>query len=116
MTEDDRRLVLVRELLEFSKPVDEVARNLAQFSWDFEATGVVLTRKHIANVLRRFLNRELTSDQVVDWANAVEGRDDVEYSADQDQILSQSVFELANPLLTERLSDERAIELLNILE
>ena len=104
------RAELVAALVSFSRPIEQIARELQQFPWDSEADLAGLSRQHLASVLRRFVSGELTAKAVENWANAVECRDDI--AVDGDQIIRELLLELANPLLTHPLTIDRAKELL----
>ena len=117
MIEDDaRRLSMVRELLEFKKPLVDILKALSQFPWDYDRVGVEISRNHLANVLTLYLRDQLSAEQVEDWANSIEGRDDVDFGNDPESIKKDILYELANPLLTQQLDHDRAIQLLGILE
>jgi len=64
------------------------------FPWDSERELVTLQLAHIMAVLRRFVDGGLSAAQVVAWAGALEGRDDVEFAND---IVLDLVFRLSTP-------------------
>lgn len=107
------RIELVVALVEFSRRIELIAAELQRFPWDSETELVSLTRQHIQSVLTRYLAGQLTAKAVEDWANAIEGRDDISISADS--TLRRSIFELANPSLSHPLNRDRAQQLLNAL-
>jgi len=47
------------------------------------------------------------------WANAIEGRDDIEFNPDT--TAGRLLHELANPVFTEPLTPARAAELLELI-
>lgn len=106
------RSVVIENLLNFSRPLDELQRQLSGFDWDFEGVPVVLHRDHIVRVLRRYLNAELTASMVEQWANLLEGREDLCFDGKHEKWITETVHELANPLLTARLEAARARELI----
>jgi hypothetical protein len=65
----------------------------------------------IEKVLKLFCEEQATADDVEEWANAIEGRDDL---AMPDHV-ADIIFELANPLLTEPLTKARALALVAAL-
>ena len=109
------RLALVRELLEFSRPLEEVMARLAMLDWDFEGRGVELTKKHLSTALQRYIQNELTEFEIELWANQIEGREDIEFEADSVKEIDDVLHELANPALTQRLDYARARILLDRL-
>jgi hypothetical protein len=104
----DTRKQLVAELLKGERPPSEILPALSRFGWDSERPLVTLTSTHVAEVLRRYLQGTLTASQVEEWANAVEGREDVDYIGEEGDVLREAVHELANPLLTRELSPATA--------
>jgi hypothetical protein len=48
----------------------------------------------------------ISAADVEDWANAVEGREDVGREAGYESLLNDAIFELANPMLHEPLTRE----------
>jgi hypothetical protein len=59
----------------------------------------------------RYLSGSIDGSDVEQWAEAIEGRDDVGYETTVADWLRQVVFELANPKLTAPLEPSRAAEL-----
>jgi hypothetical protein len=67
-------------------------------------------------VLRRFLAGELGAAECAGRADASEGRDDLGYQEDAENVLADFLFELATPVLTQPLSAERARWWIALLE
>jgi hypothetical protein len=105
----------VRSLLDFEEPVRRTLARLHPFGWDSDAALVDMERRHVRSVLERYLAGVLTSDDVEEWANAVEMRDDVGHEAAARPLLKEAVDELANPTLNRRLSPTTAQEWLRRL-
>jgi len=114
MIDEVHRVALIEELLQMARPISEVARALSNLEWDYEGEGVTLAKHHLTSVLERFLLGELDASEVERWANLVEGRDDVDISTAGRHALD-ALHELANPLLTQALSVERARTLVSLL-
>jgi len=70
----------------------------------------MLERRHIAAALRRYADGQLTGAAIENWANAIEGRDDIGY--EPRSTVGRLLHELANPVLTKPLSPSRATDLL----
>ena len=98
------------DLVELARPLDEISINLRRFPFDCDFPLVILERRHIAAVLRRFVDGQLTGLDIEKWANAIEGRDDIGY--DPRSIVGMVLHELANLVLAEPMSSGRAAELL----
>ncbi len=114
-SEEKLRLALVDSLLSMSMPLTEVTRQLATMNWDYDGVGVTLTKKHLSNVLGRYLRAEVSEADIEMWANQVEGRDDVQIDPSSAQEIEDVLYELANPVLTQTLDLARAVQLVDTL-
>lgn len=106
------RSVVIENLLNLSSPLDDLRQQLSSFDWDFEGVAVVLNRHHVMDVLSRYLSGELTAAIVEQWANLLEGREDISFDRMHEKWIADTIFELANPVLTARLDMTRARELI----
>lgn len=106
------RIAIIGELLNLSRPVDELQRAVGDLDWDYEGAPVVLNREHILHALRRHLRGEIEAPEIERWANLMEGRDDIIFESGHEKWIADSVFELANPILTNPLTLSRADELI----
>ena len=111
---NDRR-TLLRLLIQFGGPLPKIKEQLALFEWDSEEL-VVLKRSDIVGLLQKFLAGNLTAVEVEEWANLIEGRDDIGFEAVSGIGIWDIIYELANPTLRGELNHERAREILRRLE
>lgn len=109
------RYVVLQALVSFARSISELRGLLGSIEWDFDGCPLVMNRGHFRKVLERYLNGDLSSQDVEDWANLVEGREDIAFEAGDAQLLHEIVYELANPELTEHLSNQRAREVVSLL-
>lgn len=109
------RITMVRALLEFSMPLEEIIAQLAVMGWDYDGNGVELTRKHLTVILQRYLDGKLSSSDIEAWANCIEGREDIRFEIGLEQKIEDILYELANPLLTQPLDETRAEAILKKL-
>jgi hypothetical protein len=96
-------------VLEHSELVTRLVRNgplppadlkrLRGFGWDSNETLIVLTTTDARAILHRHLNGDLSLDDLVEWANQVEARDDIGFEKGHEEALGTLIFELANPTL-----------------
>ena len=112
----EERKELLERLLKFEKPIEPTKAALAKFPWDSDIELVFLSASHFLNLFKRYLNGNVTADEVENWANAIEGRDDVGFVAGNKKVLREIIHELANPLLTQPLTKKRVEEFQNQLE
>ena len=91
------RTEALRALVDYRLPIEPVLGELRAFGWDSAQDLAVLEGEDILKLLRRYLDGELTAEQVVDWADLVECREDIGYPEGQQDVLSHAIFQLANP-------------------
>jgi hypothetical protein len=65
---------------------------------------VTLTCGHIDSILDRYLRGTLRANDVQRWADAVEGRDDIQYCEAQESEIAEVLFRLSSPEITGALS------------
>ncbi len=102
------RMSTIKDLVSFATPLSELRSKLSKLSWDYEGEQVILGASHIVNVLQKYLNNDLCATEVEDWANAIEGREDIEFDSRNHAMIEDIVHELANPVLTQPLTPIRA--------
>jgi hypothetical protein len=102
----------LRDLVHLAVPLEQSRTELKQYPWDSQQTLVILSAGHVRDILERYLKGELTDEEVEEWANMLEMREDVEV---QSELLKEVVFELANPGITQSLTQTRAGELVDVL-
>lgn len=96
----------ITSLVEFTIPLDELRRALAELAWDWDGPPVaILKPAHIAAVLKRYKRGELTARDVEDWANLVECREDIDFDASRAGDIADAIFDIANPEMQGRLND-----------
>jgi hypothetical protein len=110
------RVQLLNSLLNFDRSLSEILPSLNSFGWDSEHDLITLQKQHIDKILKRYLNGKLSASDVENWANAIEGREDIEKESNFEEMLDEVIFDLANPLLSRPLSPDSAQEYLARLE
>jgi hypothetical protein len=103
-------------LVSGSRPVADLSRELATYGWDSEEELVTVAPADVIRVLEEYTaGRRLASD-VRAWAEAIEGRDDIGLAAADEEVLRDTIFELANPELGHALTPLLAQQLLRKLQ
>ncbi|MFN4312809.1 MAG: hypothetical protein ACK4E0_00855 [Chitinophagaceae bacterium] len=108
----EERTKALWDLLSYSVSNEEIKTRLSKFCWDIEEPLVILTRNNLIDVLLRLQQKQLTDSEVEEWANIIESREDIRF---EESVTKQFVFELANPVLYGRISDEKISEMLSAL-
>lgn len=91
----DRRACL-EDLIHGVLPIGTTAAAVRRLPWDSEEELVVVTRGHCIAVLDRFLAGQLSADQIEEWADTLEIREDVGHEV---EIVGEVILTLANPVL-----------------
>ncbi len=83
---------------------------LNSLPWDWEGAPLAkLTPDHIIGQLNNFMTGSISATHVEDWANAIEGREDIEY--DPDTEIGHVLHVLANPEINDSLTHQVAVQL-----
>ena len=106
------RLAIVNDLIELTKPLDEIKTKLAEMGWDYDGAGVELKRRHLTAALQRFLQNSLSAKEIEFWANLIENREDVRPESHHEAQVEEVLHQLANPSLTQPLDRESALALI----
>jgi hypothetical protein len=109
MTTDDR-ITALKDLVLMRIPPAEAQQHLRRFGWDSEPL-VTLTRADLERVLDEYLKGRIGAEVVEVWAEALDGRDDVDFEKGLEGVIKDVVFELANPEITARLTASVAQDL-----
>ena len=102
------RKVLLERLLAYELPIEPVLEGLSYFAFDAEEVLLCIQRAHVVQILDRFDAGRLTADQVTDWADQIEVRDDLGFEEGHHELLRDAIFRLANPNLSEAVTLEVA--------
>lgn len=107
------RVEALKALVEAELPIAQAIARMSQFAWDSEEYLAVLTPENLERVLNLLTEGTLTASDVEAWANAIECRDDLALS---EPVVSEVLYELANPVLTHALSAERVYHWLSVVK
>ena len=106
---------VIQSVLAFDRSLDELKAELRQFPWDCDEPLVVLTAEMMTSVLDRFLTAELNAQQLHEWADLIEVREDFDYDPDRKEALIGIVFSLANPILYGPVTEQSVRDFLILL-
>jgi hypothetical protein len=86
----------LKSLIRLDRPLEAIAAALHQWGWDWDGPPLAsLTDEAVRAVLRRWADSQITADDVEEWANLLEGREDVAFGANA----AAAIYNLANPNL-----------------
>ncbi|MDB9418146.1 hypothetical protein PN487_16430 [Microcystis aeruginosa CS-556/03] len=77
---------------------------LKTFPWDSSEAIITLKKEHLIDILDRYLNNALSATDLENWADAIECREDIAYETDEENLINDIIFDLANPTLNDPLS------------
>jgi len=106
---------LLVSLVEASGDVGATVSALSALPWDSHVALATLTRPDVLRLLTQYFEGKLAAEVVENWANAIEGREDIKYETGYEDVLSEVIHQLANPLLTVPLSLSSAQEIIEVL-
>jgi hypothetical protein len=101
----------LQDLVEFRVMPEKSKSDLVEFTWDSEEELVELKRQHIVAVLQQFITGEVSGGEVEEWANLIECREDIRYDE-----VADVIHTLANPAITQELTQAIAEKIINDLE
>ena len=106
------RFEVLKSLVEFSCPLETINTAILEFEWDYEGEPIELRREHLINVIDRYTRGDLSASEVEQWANLLEGREDISFEKNSEEWISKLIYELANPSITVPLNKDHARTLL----
>ncbi|MHC1550352.1 hypothetical protein [Phyllobacterium sp. K27] len=109
---NEMRLAIVERLIRFSQPIATSLEHLSRFDWDYNGEPYVIFEDHVISVLRRFLNDELNAQDVANWADALEVREDVVFD-ETTEWTQETIHLLSNPMINGEITKPLVIELIN---
>jgi len=95
--DSEKREELIRKIIDFEDDINQHITEVSTFGWDSDRELVILTKADIENVLRKFNAEEISKQQLDEWANFIESREDIGYETFQRDILVEIIHWLANP-------------------
>ena len=102
---------LLEKLLNLHGNVTFFAQELQEYPWDIAQPLAMLTRGMVVQVLERFVRDEFDANTLEEWANLIEGREDIAFERVHKDAISEAIFQLANPLLTVELTKQSVSDL-----
>ena len=91
-------------LVNFDQPLSTILPILKTFPWDSSEAIITLKKEHLIDILDRYLHNALSATDLENWADAIECREDIAYKTDEEDIINDIIFDLANPTLNDSLS------------
>lgn len=107
------RTEILKDLILLQGNIESLENELSKFSWDSDLPLYTIGNEEFIFVLKRSINDEIGFDTLINWANALECRDDLEFN---NEAIQELIFELANPEINGDITKERLREIVNELQ
>ncbi|WP_158865439.1 hypothetical protein [Leifsonia sp. AG29] len=88
---------LLREMIALGPDFDEAATASRELGWNGRFDVERLTADDVRRVLQRYLAGEFGLARLSSWADALEGREDLQLDGDAPDDLAELLFELSTP-------------------
>ncbi|MGI8310447.1 hypothetical protein [Saccharopolyspora sp. ASAGF58] len=99
----ETRRQAVSDLVLLRKTVPDAITEMRKYPWDCDEELITLGPTELRTAIEKFLAGALSAQELEDWANAVEGRDDIDFAPEK---MTDLVAEIANPMLFEPITPE----------
>jgi hypothetical protein len=95
------RLILLKKLLNCEKPLSKIQKELSIFPWDSEPL-IILKKDMLNYVISKYKNNIISEEELVEWANLIECRDDIVFEKEYEKQIKKTIFSIANPDLVDK--------------
>jgi hypothetical protein len=93
------RLQALNEIINFGPEIELAKIRIQDFPFDTDEELIVINRHHVEKVLNMYIDGKISDETVEEWANFIEGREDLNCD-----VFGNLIFILANPILEGRIS------------
>ena len=107
------RKLILQDILNFEGDIRDLKKELDKYPFDSKYPLIIINSKTVCAILKKTISGIISFDDLEEWANIVECRDDVDF---ENENIQEIIFELANPELNEQLSLELLIGYLKSLK
>jgi hypothetical protein len=93
-----KRKEILEKLIRFKHPrdIESFYQEIKKYPWDIDEPLVQLKVDDILRVIDRAFVGELKLNDIFDWADALEVREDVQFEKNQEREIKLCLFKLAN--------------------
>jgi len=106
------RTDILKDLVSFSGDLSALKSELSQYSWDTEEPCLIITKSQFSKVLTKCIDQIITFQDLEDWANAIECRDDLDF---EDEEMQEIIFEFSSPEINGEITKDRLQVIVNDL-
>jgi thioester reductase-like protein len=106
------RTEILKDLILLQADINDLEKELSQYPWDAEEPLLKVSKVDFIFVFQKCIDNEISFDELLNWANAIECRDDLDFANEE---MQEIVFELASPEINREITNERLKEIINEL-
>ena len=103
---------ILKDLVSFRADLLILKKELSLHSCDVKEPYLVISKSQFSKVLMKCINQIITFQDLEDWANSIECRDDLDF---ENKEMQEIVFELSSPEINGEITKERLQEIINEL-
>ena len=107
----DRKQLLL-DLIFLRGKTQDIKKELSKYSWDSVSPILKIDTQSMIFVLTKYIKGDMSTDELEEWANLVECRDDIEIPS----VIQEFIFELANPEINGDITKKKVNDFIDILE
>lgn len=107
------RMEILNSLILLQGDIKVLKKELSQYPWDIDKPLLMINVYDLSKVLKRVINNEIDFETLINWANEIECREDLEFA---NETIQEIIFELANPEINGEINKERLSEIITLLE
>ncbi|WP_448547976.1 hypothetical protein [Thalassotalea fusca] len=105
------RAEALEQIVTFGTEKEAAYSELVKFGYDSEVECFVVSKLILESVLLKYLSDKITGDELEEWANFIECRDDLNY-----EVIEGYIYKLANPYLVGDINKEQIAKMVNLLK
>jgi hypothetical protein len=105
------RTEALKQIVTFGAEKEAAYSELVKFGYDSEIEFLVVSKCILESVLQMFLSDKITDDELEEWANFIECRDDLDY-----EVIEGYIYKLANPYFVGNISKEEVTKMVYLLK
>lgn len=112
---DHNRVLFLNAVINMQPDYGIAMKALEEYGWDFNGNPLMIQSSVFKEILSGFVEEKIAATDIHIWAEFLELREDVDFFENDEPILSQILYELANPDLEGELTKDRAKSLISQL-
>jgi hypothetical protein len=109
------RKKILNALIAYEHDPKTLAQQLSLFEWDSEEELALLEISDIQTVLDLYLKDKITDTDIEFWAETIECREDIAYESGREDLIINTIFDLANPDINKKITIKLVEQLCNQL-